>query len=117
MVYSFSALFSLCFSLVYTWYTPVFCKKNLLYYIVFSFSAPAFLRWAWFFLRRVRFFLRCASFSMELAYLKSVPNVLSERVSMFGTPKNILQVGTWILGKSSHVCLRVIWLWMVCPWL
>ena len=30
-IYSFSALLSPCFSLVYTWYTPVFCKKNLLF--------------------------------------------------------------------------------------
>ena len=43
VVYSFSALLFPCFSLVYTWYTPVFCKKNLLSYIVFSFSVPAFL--------------------------------------------------------------------------
>lgn len=50
-------------------------------------------------------------------YLKSVPNVLSERVSMFGTLKRIVQAGTLILGKSSHVCLRVIWLWIVHPWL
>lgn len=42
-MYSFSALLFFCFSLVYTWYTPVFFKKNLLSHIVFSFSAPAFL--------------------------------------------------------------------------
>lgn len=80
MVYSFAALLFPCFSLVYTWYTPVFCKKNLLSHIVFSFSTPAFLRRAW-------FFLRCAGISKELAYLKSVPNALSERVSIFGTLK------------------------------
>lgn len=42
-IYSFSTLLSPCFSLVYTWYTPVFCKKNLFSHIVFSISAPAFL--------------------------------------------------------------------------
>lgn len=36
---------------------------------------------------------------------------------MFGTLKRIVQAGTLILGKSSHVCLLVIWLWMVHLWL
>ena len=36
---------------------------------------------------------------------------------MFGTLKGIVQAGTLILGKSSPVCQRVIWLRIVHPWI